>query len=109
MDTKVGLKKYEIPKDLHYNLNKGKGRVTGSWLDLIQEPLSQSSNYKKKFSALLHLEEIQAELDIKRYAMEDVTLTPAHPFLVLRVSVSLQRTIHYSGWCSASKPIPKCL
>lgn len=41
--------------------------------------------YPKKFASLLHIEELQMEVDIRHYDMEDSTLTPDGQFLVLKV------------------------
>ena len=45
--------------------------------------------YKRKFSLLLHVEEMQMEVDIRKYDMENVTITKCKQnqhLLVLQVS-----------------------
>ena len=42
-------------------------------------------DYPNKFASLLHIEELQMEVDIRHYDMEDTTLTPNGQFLVLKV------------------------
>ena len=42
--------------------------------------------YSKKLAALLHIEELQMEVDIRHYDLEDVTLAPEGEFLVLKVT-----------------------
>ncbi|XP_025071153.1 RNA helicase Mov10l1 isoform X2 [Alligator sinensis] len=51
---------------------------------LLAEPLSLA-NYKAKFSAVLWLEEIQAEIEIKDYSMYGITLKRNGSYLVLEV------------------------
>ncbi|XP_059581888.1 RNA helicase Mov10l1 isoform X1 [Alligator mississippiensis] len=51
---------------------------------LLAEPLSLA-NYKAKFSAVLWLEEIQAEMEIKDYSMCGITLKRNGSYLVLEV------------------------
>ena len=54
---------------------------------LLEEDLSMK-NYASKLSLLLHIEEIQMEVDIRRYDMEQATMTcsPNNPrLLVLNV------------------------
>ena len=41
--------------------------------------------YTEKFAALLHIEELQMEVDIRHYDLEDATLTPEGQFLILKV------------------------
>ncbi len=78
------LKDYKIPGNLRSNVNSGKGRVTDDWLKLLEEPLSKH-NYAKKFHALLHLEELQMEIDIRRYDMHRVPFEAKGSFLALEV------------------------
>ena len=41
--------------------------------------------YSQKFASLLHIEELQMEVDIRHYDMEDAVLVPDGQFLVLKV------------------------
>lgn len=52
---------------------------------LLEAPL-QAGNYQQKFQLLLHLEEIQMEVDIRRYDMQEVTMVQDRELLVLNVS-----------------------
>lgn len=52
---------------------------------LLEAPL-QAGNYQQKFQLLLHLEEIQMEVDIRRYDMQEVTMVQDRELLVLDVS-----------------------
>ena len=45
-----------------------------------------TAEYSKKFAALLHIEELQMEVDIRHYDLEGVTLAPEGEFLVLKVT-----------------------
>lgn len=45
----------------------------------------QAENYRQKFQLLLHLEEIQMEVDIRRYDMQDVPMVQDRTMLVLDV------------------------
>lgn len=51
---------------------------------LLEAPL-QAGNYRQKFQLLLHLEEIQMEVDIRRYDMQDVPMEQDRGLLVLHV------------------------
>ena len=42
-------------------------------------------DYSKKFASLLYIEELQMEVDIRHYDMEDVVLTPQGQLLILKV------------------------
>lgn len=54
-------------------------------LSLLLEAPLQAENYYQKFQLLLHLEEIQMEVDIRRYDMQDVTMVQERALLVLDV------------------------
>lgn len=43
--------------------------------DLLNSPLKMN-NYAQRFQLLLHLEEIQMEVDIRKYDLHDQTMTP---------------------------------
>ena len=88
------LKDYHIPFQLRLGLNQGKpGEELSTLLELEVAP--QMPEYSQKFASLLHIEELQMEVDIRHYDMEDVVLTPSTQggFLVLKVvSVILHMT-----------------
>uniref|UniRef100_A0A8C0H7L7 RNA helicase n=1 Tax=Chelonoidis abingdonii TaxID=106734 RepID=A0A8C0H7L7_CHEAB len=55
----------------------GKVRITSGWHWPCRKSLAgelQFENYQKKFQLLLHLEELQMEVDIRRYDMRDVPM-----------------------------------
>lgn len=52
---------------------------------LLEAPL-QPENYKQKFQLLLHLEEIQLEVDIRRYDLQEVPMVQNGTLLLLNVS-----------------------
>lgn len=56
---------------------------------ILDNPLNKNT-YKKKFSILLNLEELQMEIDIRRYDMEDAPMTKRHNLLLLEVCVYVQ-------------------
>uniref|UniRef100_A0A8C4MV14 RNA helicase Mov10l1 n=1 Tax=Equus asinus asinus TaxID=83772 RepID=A0A8C4MV14_EQUAS len=60
--------------------------------------LLKMSNYKEKFSTLLWLEEIHAEMELKEYNMSGVTLKRSGDFLVLEVpGLAESRPSLYAG------------
>ena len=77
----VPLKDYHIPFQLRLDLNQGK---PGKEL-LEQEVGLQMPEYPEKFASLLHIEELQMEVDIRHYDMEDTILIPEGQFLILKV------------------------
>ena len=83
----VPLKDYHIPFQLRLGLNQGKPSEELSAL-LEQELGLQMPQYPQKFASLLHIEELQMEVDIRHYDMEDMILTPEGQFLVLKVWIS---------------------
>lgn len=58
--------------------------VPAAHRSLLEAPL-RAGNYEKKFQLLLHLEEIQMEVDIRSYDMKDVTMKQDRTLLVLDV------------------------
>lgn len=80
----VPLKDYHIPFSLRFGLNQGKPGEDLSVL-LEQEVGLQMPQYPEKFASLLHIEELQMEVDIRHYDMEDTILIPEGQFLVLKV------------------------
>uniref|UniRef100_A0A8C4TRH0 RNA helicase n=1 Tax=Falco tinnunculus TaxID=100819 RepID=A0A8C4TRH0_FALTI len=62
----------------------GHDDIPAACRSLLEAPL-QAENYKQKFQLLLHLEEIQMEVDIRRYDMQDVPMVQDRTLLVLNV------------------------
>ena len=69
---------------MRLSLNQGKPSEELSAL-LELDPGLQMPEYSRKFTSLLHIEELQMEVDIRHYDMEDASLTPEGQFLVLKV------------------------
>ncbi|TFK04256.1 putative helicase MOV-10 [Platysternon megacephalum] len=65
----IPLGSYNYPKDLQDTVNAKRSRLRKS---LVAE--LQFENYQEKFQLLLHLEELQMEVDIRRYDMQDVPM-----------------------------------
>lgn len=65
-------------------VSPGHGDVPAACRSLLEAPL-QAENYRQKFQLLLHLEEIQMEVDIRRYDMQDVPMVQDGTLLVLDV------------------------
>ena len=65
-------------------MSPGHGDVPAARRSLLEAPL-QAGNYQQKFQLLLHLEEIQMEVDIRRYDMQDVPMVQDRALLVLDV------------------------
>ena len=78
----VPLDNYHVPFNLRKSLNQGK--LDEDLLDLLDTPIDMK-NHHHKFSTLLHIEELQREVDIHHYDMENATLHPEGKFLVLQV------------------------
>lgn len=62
----------------------GHGDISAARRSLLEAPLL-AENYQQKFQLLLHLEEIQMEVDIRRYDMQDVPMVQDRALLVLNV------------------------
>ena len=74
---------------MRLGLNQGKpGEELTNLLELEVGP--QLQEYSQKFASLLYIEELQMEVDIHHYDMEDVFLNPSTQggFLVLKVVIS---------------------
>ncbi|XP_054837044.1 helicase MOV-10 isoform X2 [Eublepharis macularius] len=78
----IPLKNYSYPpnlKDLVMYLHEGHAPNDGSRAKIAKlrtklKAALEFSNYHEKFEFLLHLEEIQMEVDIRRYDMQDVCI-----------------------------------
>ncbi|NXQ50424.1 SDE3 helicase, partial [Catharus fuscescens] len=87
LEREIPLGTYQYPKSLKDTILLGPNSGSSSWAamrSLLEAPL-QAENYQKKFQLLLHLEEIQMEVDIRRYDMQDVTMVQDRGLLVLDV------------------------
>ncbi|NWI87216.1 SDE3 helicase, partial [Pitta sordida] len=86
LERDLPLGTYYYPKSLKDTILQGPS-ASSSWADmrsLLEAPL-QADNYHSKFQLLLYLEEIQMEVDIRRYDMQDVTMVQDRGLLVLDV------------------------
>ncbi|NXD77706.1 SDE3 helicase, partial [Halcyon senegalensis] len=88
LEREIPLNTYQYPKSLKDTILLGPDASdNSSWAamqSLLEEPLN-AENYQQKFQLLLHLEEIQMEVDIHRYDMEDVPMVQDRALLVLDV------------------------
>ncbi|XP_009072773.1 PREDICTED: putative helicase MOV-10, partial [Acanthisitta chloris] len=88
LEREEPLGSYHYPKTLKDTIllgpNTSGSSSYASMRSLLEAPL-QIENYQKKFQLLLHLEEIQMEVDIRRYDMQDVTMVQERALLVLHV------------------------
>ncbi|NWX36340.1 SDE3 helicase, partial [Notiomystis cincta] len=88
LEREIPLDTYQYPKSLKDTILLGPNTsASSSWAamrSLLEAPL-QAENYHQKFQLLLHLEEIQKEVDIRRYDMQDVTMVQDRALLVLDV------------------------
>ncbi|KAJ7331778.1 hypothetical protein JRQ81_013958 [Phrynocephalus forsythii] len=94
LEQEIRLKLYNYPlelKDLIKCLNNEQTLCdddTRAKVDKLKKDLKaplQFDNYRDKFCLLLHLEEIQMEVDIHRYDMHDVCMVAEGNLLVLQV------------------------
>ena len=83
---KIPLPRYQIPYDLRVSLNKGE--PSDHLEELLRSELTET-NYQEKYSALLHIEEMQMEVDIRHYDVENATMVKDGPFLALKVGQPL--------------------
>ncbi|XP_015506084.1 helicase MOV-10 isoform X1 [Parus major] len=88
LEREIPLGTYQYPKSLKDTILLGPNTsASSSWaaMRLLLEAPLQADNYQQKFQLLLHLEEIQMEVDIRRYDMQDVTMVQERALLVLNV------------------------
>ncbi|KFM03145.1 Putative helicase MOV-10, partial [Aptenodytes forsteri] len=88
LEREIPLGTYQYPKSLKDTILLGpNAHASSSWAamrSLLEAPLL-AENYQQKFQLLLHLEEIQMEVDIRRYDMQDVPMVQDRALLVLNV------------------------
>ncbi|NXQ88794.1 M10L1 helicase, partial [Nyctibius grandis] len=88
LEREIPLDTYQYPKSLKDTILLGPSTsASSSWAamqSLLEAPL-QPGNYQEKLQLLLHLEEIQLEVDIRRYDMQDVPMVQDRALLVLDV------------------------
>ncbi|NXA05303.1 SDE3 helicase, partial [Sapayoa aenigma] len=88
LEREIPLGTYQYPKNLKDTILQGpNANASSNWAamrSLLEAPL-QADNYHQKFQLLLYLEEIQMEVDIRRYDMQDVTMVQDRGLLVLDV------------------------
>ncbi|GAB6020040.1 hypothetical protein CHUAL_002787 [Chamberlinius hualienensis] len=82
MRLPVYIQQHPVPKEL-WECHKNERNLV-SWLPCLQESLNPT-NYQRKFSALLHLEEIQQVVEMNKYNMTNVTLKKEDGFLALEI------------------------
>ncbi|NWU07659.1 SDE3 helicase, partial [Cephalopterus ornatus] len=88
LKSEIPLDTYQYPKNLKDTILLGPDASANSnWAamhSLLEAPL-RADNYQQKFQQLLYLEEIQMEVDIRRYDMQNVTMVQERGLLVLDV------------------------
>ncbi|XP_068774257.1 helicase MOV-10 [Struthio camelus] len=88
LEREIPLSTYQYPKSLKDAIvlgpNAGANPTWAAMRSLLEAPL-QPENYQEKFQLLLHLEEIQMEVDIRRYDMQDMPMVQDRALLVLDV------------------------
>ncbi|NWH79231.1 M10L1 helicase, partial [Piaya cayana] len=88
LEREIPLGTYQYPKSLKDTIllgpNTGASSSWSAMRSLLEAPL-QAENYQQKFQLLLHLEEIQSEVDIRRYDMQDAAMVQDKALLVLSV------------------------
>ncbi|NXI60620.1 SDE3 helicase, partial [Chloroceryle aenea] len=88
LEREIPLGTYKYPESLKDTILFGpNANASSSWAamqSLLEAPL-HAENYQQKFQLLLHLEEIQMEVDIHRYDMQDVPMVQDGTLLVLDV------------------------
>ncbi|NXG43608.1 M10L1 helicase, partial [Psilopogon haemacephalus] len=88
LEKEISLGTYNYPKSLKDTILLGSNASANtSWASmqsLLEAPLD-AKNYQKKFQLLLHLEEIQMEVNIRCYDMKDVPMDEDRGLLVLKV------------------------
>lgn len=62
---------------------------------ILENPLNKNT-YQKKFSMLMNIEELQMEVDIRRYDMKDAPMTKQRNLLLLEVRVYVQCSYMYN-------------
>ncbi|NWS47758.1 SDE3 helicase, partial [Probosciger aterrimus] len=88
LEIEIPLNTYPYPKSLKDTILLGPSTSAGSsWaaMQSLLEATLEVGNYQQKFQLLLHLEEIQMEVDIRRYDMQDVPMVQDRGLLVLDV------------------------
>ena len=93
------LKDYKIPSGIRYNVNSGNGQVSGAVKKDLEEKISGPDIYQKKFHTLLYLEELQMEVDIRQFDMENAELKRAGNLLSLEVSAMNISVVELGPWC----------
>ena len=63
-----------------------KGNIVGDYKECVEAELTDA-NFGEKFQALLHVEELQMEVDIRHYDIENAKLIPSAnlKYLILKV------------------------
>ncbi|XP_062451285.1 helicase MOV-10 [Rhea pennata] len=88
LEREIPLSPCRYPKSLKEAIvlgpSAGARPAWAAMRSLLGAPL-QPENYREKFQLLLHLEEIQMEVDIRCYDLQDVTMVQDRALLVLNV------------------------
>ena len=85
MNVKVPLEEYKIPSEVRYNVNSGGGNVSCDLRDILDNKTVGPHIYREKFHALLYLEELQMEVDIRRFDLKDAVMKKTANLISLEV------------------------
>ncbi|XP_023243867.1 RNA helicase Mov10l1-like isoform X2 [Centruroides sculpturatus] len=100
------LQTFAIPEELQSIALEGKHIVHS--VPVLTEELSVT-NYKEKFHTLLYLEEIQMNIDMKGFSMDQICFQPCEDYLTLEVQGLAENrpTLFVGDRITASDPVEK--
>ena len=88
---KVGLQEYAIPRDIRYGINSGGENLSSTLKEILKEGSRGPQSYREKFHALLYLEELQMEVDIRRYDLTGAEMKKTANLLSLEVRRTIEK------------------
>ena len=80
----MSLDQFKIPRNIRYAINNRKSGEFSGLKASLKESYSPDS-YRKRFHNLIFLEEVQMEVDIRRYDMRDVGMKKCSTTVALEV------------------------
>ena len=81
----VQLQEYNIPSNIRFNVNSCDGSVSNFLKGILKEKSTGPESYRERHHALLYLEELQMEVDIRMFDMENAELKKTANLLSLEV------------------------
>ena len=82
----VQLQDYRIPSNIRYNVNSCDGSVSDFLKGILKEKPGGHKSYRERYHALLYLEELQMEVDIRMFDIENAEMRKTANLLSLEVS-----------------------